>query len=199
MGHKKQSRKKIRSRLEQSMMEQHPVSIARSVKTGSERHGVVQEIGDEWMLMAAIRDGGYLNGYMALRLDLIRHVRLERGLEDVLKQQPDWPPAALAAQSTQSPRSILESAAETTSPLAVFMEEKWPKPFFVGVPVKYSKKAVELVTIGTNARWEDGTFKVKYKDLTQVSFGGDYEKALWMAVGGPASEPTGREGALNRP
>ncbi|WP_457974590.1 hypothetical protein [Arthrobacter sp. D1-17] len=55
------------------------------------------------------------------------------------------------------------------------------------------------MTIGTNARWEDGTFKVKYKDLTQVSFGGDYEKALWVAAGGPASEPAGREGALNGP
>ena len=138
MGHKKQSRKKTRSRLEQSMTEQHPVSITRSIKTGSERQGIVQAIGDEWILMAAIRDGAYLNGYMALRLDLIRHVRPERGLEEVLKQQPEWPPAALAPQSIQSPRSILESAAETTSPLSVFMEEKWPRPFFVGVPVKYS-------------------------------------------------------------
>ena len=199
MGHKRQSRKKIRSRLEQSMTEQHPVSIARSVKAGSERHGVVQAIGDEWIMMAAVRDGAYLNGYMALRLDLIRHVRLECGLEEVLKQQPEWPPAALAPHSAQSPRSILESAADTTSPLSVFMEEKWPRPFFVGVPVKYSTKAVELVTIGTNARWEDGTFRVKYKDLTQVSFGGDYEKALWAAVGGPASVPADPEGAVNGP
>ena len=88
MGHKKQSRNEIRFRLEQSMAQQQPVSIARSVKQGTERHGVVQEIGDEWMLMAAIRDGGYLNGYMVLRLDLIRHVRLDQGLEDFLKG--DW-------------------------------------------------------------------------------------------------------------
>jgi hypothetical protein len=59
----------------------------------------------------------------------------------------------------------------------------------LGVPVKYSKKAAELVTIGKDARWEDGTFKVKYKDLTQISFGGDYEKALWAMLGGPASVP----------
>lgn len=68
-----------------------------------------------------------------------------------------------------------------------------------GRPDQVFEKAVKLVTIGTNARWEDGTFKVKYKDLTQVSFGGDYEKALWVAAGGPASEPAGREGALNGP
>ena len=70
------------------------------------------------------------------------------------------------------------------------MEEKWPRPFFVGVPVKYSKKAAKLVTIDVKATWEDGTFTVRYKDLTQISFGGDSEKALWATVGGlPAEAP----------
>ncbi|KRE54781.1 hypothetical protein ASG92_24515 [Arthrobacter sp. Soil736] len=187
MGHKRQSRKKIRSRLERSMDEQQPVSIARTVKKGTERHGVVQEIGDEWMLMAAVRDGGYLNGYMAVRLDLIHHVRTDRGLEDFLKDRPDWPPAILTPGSTASPHSILEAAIETSSVLSIFMEEKWPRPFFVGVPVKYSEKAVKLVTIDSKAKWEDGTFKVKYRDLTQISFGGDYEKALWATIGGLAA------------
>lgn len=184
MGHKRQSLKKILSRLEQSLAQQQPVSIARSVKTGAERHGVVQEIGDEWILMAAIRDGGYFNGYMALRLDLIRHVRADRGLEDFLRQGSDWPPAVVAPGTTGSPRRILETAIETSRVLSVFMEEKWPRPFFVGVPVKYSERAVKLVTIDSKAKWEDGTFRVKYKDLTQISFGGDYEKALWATVGG---------------
>ncbi|MFC9419858.1 hypothetical protein, partial [Bacillus mobilis] len=81
MGHSKQSRSKIRFRLEQSKAQQHPVSVTRTVVRGVERHGVVQEIGEEWVLMAAVRDGGYLNGYMALRLDLIRRVRAAHGLE----------------------------------------------------------------------------------------------------------------------
>jgi hypothetical protein len=190
MGHKQQSRKQILARLEHSMSQQHPVSIARSVLPGVERHGVVLQIGDDWMLMATVRDGGYLNGYMALRLDLIRHVRAEHGLEEFLKQGPTWPPRKVVTGATNSPRSLLESGIETSGVLSVFMEKKWQRTFFVGVPVKYSKKAAELVTIGTKARWEDGTFKVRYKDLTQISFGGDYEKALWATVGGPASTPT---------
>ncbi|MFE4541041.1 hypothetical protein [Arthrobacter sp. NPDC056727] len=190
MGHSKQSWKTIRSRLEGSKANQHPVSIARSVLIGVERHGVVQEIGDEWVILAAVRDGGYLNGYMALRLDLIRHVRAEHGLEEFLKQGPAWPPGQVVTGATNSPRSLLESGIETSGVLSVFMEKKCERTFFVGVPVKYSKKAAELVTIGTKARWEDGTFKVRYKDLTQISFGGDYEKALWATVGGPASTPT---------
>lgn len=114
----------------------------------------------------------------------IRHVRADRGLEDFLKQRPDWPPVVLAPGSTASPHSMLEAGIETSSVLSIFMEEKRPRPFFVGVPVKYSEKAVTLVTIDSKAKWEDGTFKVKSKDLTQISFGGDYEKALWATVGG---------------
>jgi len=117
-------------------MASHP---GETVKKYTDRHGVVQEIGDEWMLLAAIRDGGYLHGYMAVRLDLIRHDRADRGLEDFLKQGPDWPPAILAPGSTASPRGILEAAIESSGALSVFMEEKWPRPFFVGVPVKYSE------------------------------------------------------------
>lgn len=82
---------------------------------------------------------------------------------------------------------MLEFGAETSSVLSVFLEEKWERTYFVGVPVKYSKTAAELVTIGNKARWEDGTFKVKYRDLTQISFGGDYEKALWATIGGLAA------------
>lgn len=40
---------------------------------------------------------------------------------------------------------------------------------------------------GVGPKWEDGTFEVKYRDLTQISFGGDYEKALWATVGGLAA------------
>jgi hypothetical protein len=99
----------------------------------------------------------------------------------------------VAPGTTGSPRRILETAIETSRVLSVFMEEKWPRPFFVGVPVKYSKKAAKLVTIDVKATWEDGTFTVKFKDLTQISFGGDYEKALWATVGGlPAEAPRDR-------
>ncbi|MFC9353291.1 hypothetical protein [Arthrobacter sp. NPDC057013] len=165
------------------------MSVTRTVVRGVERHGVVQEIGEEWVLMAAVRDGGYLNGYMALRLDLIRRVRAAHGLEDFLRRRPDWPPAPLASGISTGAQGILERGTENSQVLSVFLEEKWEGIFFVGVPVKFSKKTVDMVTIGKNARWEEGTFKVRYKDLSQISFGGDYEKALWAAVGGPASVP----------
>jgi hypothetical protein len=102
----------------------HSVSIARSIKTGLERHGVVLEIGDEWVLIAAVRDGGYLNRYMALRLDLIRHVRAEHALEDFLRQRPGWPPVGLAVGSVSSPHGIPEPGTATSSVVSVFMEEK---------------------------------------------------------------------------
>jgi hypothetical protein len=35
--------------------QQHPVSIVRSVMPGVERHGVLFQIGDDWMLMATVR------------------------------------------------------------------------------------------------------------------------------------------------
>lgn len=36
--------------------------------------------------------------------------------------------------------SILEAAIETSRVLSTFVEETWPRPFFVGVPMKYSHR-----------------------------------------------------------
>ncbi|MEN8584848.1 hypothetical protein ABFP37_19345 [Burkholderia sp. RS01] len=52
-----------------------------------------------------------------------------------LPQAGTWLAARQAVSRQHSePHDILETAIETSSVLSVFMEEKWPKPFFVGVP-----------------------------------------------------------------
>lgn len=51
-------------------------------------------------------------------------------------------------------------------------------------PVEWDKKSVWLLTIDPGANWEDFMTKIRFKDLTQVSFGGDYEQALLYAAGG---------------
>ncbi len=69
---KSQSRKKLLATLRESLATATPVRIQRAVEPEEVLQGVVLELSEEWVLLADIRDGAYLDGYRVLRLtDLV--------------------------------------------------------------------------------------------------------------------------------
>ena len=50
----------------------------------------------------------------------------------------------------------------------------------IGRVVGITKKKFELEEIDPNGEWDERTERYRFKDITQVSFGGRYEEALWM-------------------
>jgi len=190
MANKTQSTKKIRSLLEQSVKESLPLSIRRSVQKNEVLHGTVLEIGKDWILLASLRDGGYLDGYTALRIEDLRLVEPEETFLPVLKTDSHWPPKKPAELDIANLRTIMDTAAAKETLVAVFREAKRPDTCLIGAPMDWGKKSVWLLTVDPAAKWEDFLIKLPFKDITRISFGGDYETALLRVAGAVPSPET---------
>ena len=190
MANKTQSTKKIRSLLEQSVKESLPLSIRRSVQKNEVLHGTVLEIGKDWILLASLRDGGYLDGYTALRIEDLRLVEPEETFLPVLKTDSHWPPKKPAELDIANLRTIIDTAAAKETLVAVFREAKRPDTCLIGAPMDWGKKSVWLLSVDTAAQWEDFLIKLPFKDITRISFGGDYETALLRVAGAVPSPQT---------
>lgn len=190
MAKKTQSKKNIRSLLEQSKKESLPLRIRRGVQKNEVVHGTVLEIGTDWILLASLRDGGYLDGYTALRIQDLRLVEAEETFLPVLTKDAQWPPKKPSTLDIANPRTILETAAAEETLVAVFQEAKRPDTCLIGAPMDWGKKSVWLLTVDPAAQWEDFLIKLPFKDITRISFGGDYETALLRVAGAVPSPET---------
>ena len=83
---KSQSRKKLLATLRESLATATPVRIQRAVEPEEVLQGVVLELSEEWVLLADIRDGAYLDGYRVLRLTDLVQVVLETTFLSFLHQ-----------------------------------------------------------------------------------------------------------------
>lgn len=190
MAKKTQSKKNIRALLEQSAKESMPLRIRRGVQNNEVVHGTVLEIGTDWILLASLRDGGYLDGYTALRIQDLRLVEAEETFLPVLKKDAQWPPKKPSTLDIANPRTIMETAAAEETLVAVFQEAKRPDTCLIGAPMDWGKKSVWLLTVDPAAQWEDFLIKLPFKDITRISFGGDYETALLRVAGAVPSPET---------
>lgn len=184
MSEKAQSKKKIRSLLARSLKDSLPVRIRRTVERHETEPGIVLDMNAEWVLIASIRDGGYLDGYRVFRVGQLRRVELETTFEKFLHQSAQWPPAPPSPSfELTNPKTIVEGAVKAATIVTLFQEVKRPGRCVIGAPVEWRKKSLLLQTIDRGAKWEDYVVKISFKNLTQVSFGGDYEKALLYLAG----------------
>lgn len=182
---KSQSRKKLLATLRESLATATPVRIQRAVEPEEVLQGVVLELSEEWVLLADIRDGAYLDGYRVLRLTDLVQVEPETTFLSFLHQHNVWPPARPSTGFALSdPRTIITGAVSATGVVCVYREAKRPGKLLIGVPVQWRKKSLWLLPVTPQCHWEQLMDKVRLKDVTQVSFGGDYETAV-LEVAGP--------------
>lgn len=199
MSKKSQSRKKIRSLLTQSMNESLPVRISRTVERHETEHGVVLDMNDDWVLIASIRDGGYLDGYRVFKVGQLRRVEVETTFEKFFHQGEQWPPGPPSPPfELRNPKTIVEGAANAFTIVALYEEVRRPGKCWIGSPVHWGKKSLLLQTIDLGGNWEDYAIKPLFRNLTQVSFGGDYEKALLYVAGDVPSSADGAASGRRR-
>ncbi|MHA7264463.1 hypothetical protein ACX80W_14790 [Arthrobacter sp. TMN-37] len=68
-------------------------------------------------------------------------------------------------------------------------EALYPRQILIGAVTQWRKKSLRLLTIDPKCRWEGFTDKLKFKDITRISFNDDYTRAV-LAVAGPAPPRT---------
>lgn len=156
--------------------------------------GVVVELGETWVLLAGIRDGAYLNGYHALRLQDLVRVETHATFVPLLQRRQSWPPAApISSLDLPEARSIITAGASLTGVVSVYREATRPGTLLIGAPVEWEEKNLWLLLITPEGRWEQSMDKIRLKDITQIGFGDDYERAV-LELAGPLPSRSTRHG-----
>lgn len=181
---KKHSREKITARLERSMTSELPLKITRFPTPGETFNGVVLEIGADWVLLAQLRDGGYVDGYSILRIDTIRTTKVETTFLPFLLAHQVWPPVKpMDSIDLSELATVIADVAEVAGVMSIFEERRRPDSLWIGTPLEFGKKSMWFKTIEPKAVWEDVQIKVKLKNLTRIDFLDDYTNAIFELAG----------------
>jgi hypothetical protein len=173
------------------MADATPVRIRRTVEAAESMHGVVLDISDEWVLFANLRECAYLDGFDAVRLDKIISAKPQLTFAKFISENNPWPPAAPAGLELSSVHSIITGAMDHGIIVAILREALYPGQLLIGAVTQWRKKSLRLLTIDQKCRWEDFTDKLKFKDITRISFDDDYTRAV-LAIAGPIPQRGGQ-------
>ncbi|MGP5397683.1 hypothetical protein [Arthrobacter rhombi] len=181
---KNQSPEKILTRLNLSLSEDVPIRISRHSDPDEPLAGIVLQLAAEWVLIAAIRNGGYFDGYSIIKTGDIRAIKAETTFVPYLRTHQAWPPERPAGTiDLTGPASFLKEIGATATVVALYEEVRRPGMLWIGAPVERGKKSVWILTIAPDATWDTSITKFKFKHLTRVDFSDDYSKAIFELAG----------------
>ena len=142
---KKTSRKKLFVTLWKSLASGTPVQVQRSMEPHEVLEGVVVELGGTWVLLAGIRDGAYLNGYHALRLQDLVRVEAHATFVPFLRRRRSWPPAApISFLDPSEAWLVITAGASLTGVVSVYREATRPGTLLIGALDEWEKKSLPL-------------------------------------------------------
>lgn len=189
----KQKPSKVAARLTISLEQAIPVIIHRRVDPNDPLEALVLEISDDWVLLASLRDGGYLNGNTIVRARDISRVKLQKTFLPFMRAQRAWPPQSAAkGLDLSSPKAFLPQLARLT-PILTFHEElRKPGKLWIGSIAEWKKKSMWFHCIDPDGRWSQILIKVKFRNLTRIDIFEDYANAI-AEVAGPRDVPDPEE------
>lgn len=162
-----------------------PVTIRRKRLTGSDDlDGIVDQVTADWVVLAALEDTVYPNGFEIIRRKDISRVipvptarasYIIRALGNLGRQQTVSPFRIPEGVTT---RELLEIVADNNSILGFYIEKDDPDVLFIGRLTKFRTSSFDLAFIDPNGRWEDGVRHWKYRQITRLAFGNRYQRAL---------------------
>ncbi|RHA40985.1 hypothetical protein [Cellulomonas rhizosphaerae] len=180
----------VRRKLEASFGTQSLVRIERRPKRADRVDGFVVGLGRKWVLVAATMDGGYFDGFVAIRIRDIARVRRDRSFEGrVSRTQPEWPPTAPGAVELDSTKGMLRTLA-ATSPLIGIQKERERSALWIGQLVEIDRGWLALHEVRPDATWQKRPRWYKLRAITHAQVGSHYLTGL-TAVAGAA--PTRRD------
>lgn len=181
---KNQSPEKILSRLNLSRSEDFPIRISRHSDPDEPLNGIVLQLATEWVLIAAIRDGGHFDGYSIIKTADIRAVKVETTFVPYLRTHQTWPPERPAGTiDLTGPSTFLQEIGRTATVVVLYEEVRRPGMLWIGAPIERGKNSAWILTIEPDATWDTSMTKFKFKHLTRVDFSDDYSKAIFELAG----------------
>ncbi|WP_213816778.1 hypothetical protein [Glaciihabitans sp. dw_435] len=165
-----------------------PVRVRRgNLKKGTDViHGVIVAIGPDWVVVSAMDDSVYFDGWHALRLDDITAVVSDDGdFEEYFARAvaahgsgpelPAWIGEAVAARRTKALMQLVMGA----DLCGLYMEADWPDELYIGSFLgRREKKRFAFDRIDPAGNWWDRASVFPARRITRVTIGGRYLDAL---------------------
>jgi hypothetical protein len=165
------------------------VQFTRSVEEGSVA-GYVLAIGPQFFLLALVDENIRFNGFQCLRLQDVRNLQVPAKYamfaEEALKLRGEKRPR-IPAVIVDSVQELLRTANRAFPVVTIHREMVAPDICHIGRVVAISDAEVSLLEINPDASWDDEAVKYRTKEITRIDFGGEYEGALILVGGLPAS------------
>ncbi|MFE1175966.1 hypothetical protein [Streptomyces sp. NPDC058773] len=180
--------KEIRRQLQEAAEKHQFTHIERGIPGGDEIEGFVLGVTPAWTVIAEC-DRLALDGFVALRTRDIVQLR-RRGSGDLmvrwLQRHGPWPPPEPRGElSLTDVRSLTESVGRRYRLIAVFQEDLDPGVCYIGAPVHFGKKRIELREVNPRARWATTPSSFRYEDITRIDFDDRYNTILDALAGPP--------------
>lgn len=180
-----QSAGKVDCRLQDAMKNSTPVTVRRRRLNGTDDlDGLVDQVTPGWVVLAALEDTVYPNGFEVIRrrditkviqVSTARAAYIDKALGNLGRKQVECPFTVPADATT---RELLEVVAGNTPTFGFHIEGDDPGVLFIGRLARLRAKTFDLLFIDANGRWEDSNRRWKYKQVSRITFGNRCQRAL---------------------
>ncbi|MGW0562717.1 hypothetical protein ACWDZ4_19365 [Streptomyces sp. NPDC003016] len=173
---------RILHRLDRAVGTGDLVRIHRSIRRADRIEGFVVGTTPAWTLLASCSDV-QLDGWAAVRTPDITKVR-RRGdgtclTIRALRRRGQWPIRMPGhAVPLDGLSALVEAACRGFGLVSLHAERHVPNACWIGAVTDLRPKSLRLRKVDTGARWSTDVTKFRFKDITQVGFGGRYEQTL---------------------
>jgi hypothetical protein len=163
-----------------------PVRIVRKrLKKDDDIDGYVLQVGPDWVLLAALSQTVYLDGWEVVRISDINEVEfrseesrryIDRAVGELAAD--GRAPGELSVTSLGRSRATLRSMVKAAPLLTFHCEARYPGEMYVGSVLSTGKKKLRVQFIDPSGEWDDYVRGFRLADVTRVSVGGRYNDAL---------------------
>ncbi len=166
-----------RKRLGAALSQQTKIRIGLRPKHADRLDGFVVGIGKEWVLLAATMDGGYFDGYQAVRLKDVERIRRDETFQARFSgTQSQWPPSSPPVDLNSTVGVVTSLAA--CSPLIGIEKAGERSALWIGALYEAGRKWVWLHEVAPDGSWGDTPLGYRTKLITNVHSGTHYLTAL---------------------
>ena len=149
--------------------------------------GYVLDVGPKFFLMALVSDRIWFDGFECFRLSDVSGVMADpytHFVESALRKRRERVPKKPRV-SVASIEELLRTAGRAFPLVAIHRDEVDPDACGIGRVLGVERSRVSLLAIGPDGTWDDRPITYRLREITRVSFGGDYEDALHLVAEDP--------------
>lgn len=185
--------------LRRGLEERSILRIERTPRFADHVDGIVLRIGAKWVLVAQTTDGGYFDGYAALRSrDVARVAPDETFAQEFVRTQPEWPPSFPSDVDLDSTSGVLGGFARTGDLLGI-QKENERSAMWIGTLDEVTSRHIYLNEVRPDATWHPRPLGYRLRSITMAEVGTRYLVGLGAAAAAgtspkePSMPPPGGE------